>query len=163
MGNLLYPVFEGCSSLTKITVGNMCKSLADGSFKNCHSLTEVWIGKNVNTIGAYAFGNCEKLSRIYSLNTNTPICEDETVFENVNKNKCTLYVPDKSTEIYSTTYVWWDFAKITGKDFSGVEETLVDENSKPAEYYNLQGVKVDNPENGIFIKKQGSRTTKTVR
>ena len=32
----------------------------------------------------------------------------------------------------------------------------------PVEYYNLQGVKVENPSNGIFIKKQGSKTTKVV-
>ena len=32
----------------------------------------------------------------------------------------------------------------------------------PVEYYNLQGVKVENPEKGIFIKCQGSKTTKVV-
>ena len=30
------------------------------------------------------------------------------------------------------------------------------------EYYNLQGVKVENPSNGIFIKKQGTKATKVV-
>ncbi len=30
----------------------------------------------------------------------------------------------------------------------------------PVEYYNLQGIKVQNPENGVFIKKQGGKTTK---
>ena len=44
---------------------------------------------------------------------------------------------------------------------TGVEDTMVDENA-PVEYYNLQGVKVANPENGIFIKKQGGRTSKVV-
>lgn len=32
----------------------------------------------------------------------------------------------------------------------------------PAEYYNLQGIKVDKPENGIFIKKQGSKASKVI-
>ncbi|MBQ7941680.1 MAG: starch-binding protein [Muribaculaceae bacterium] len=32
----------------------------------------------------------------------------------------------------------------------------------PVEYYNLQGVKIDNPKNGIFIKRQGSKATKVV-
>ena len=44
---------------------------------------------------------------------------------------------------------------------SGIEEIGVDANA-PVEYYNLQGVKVANPENGIFIKKQGNKTTKVV-
>ena len=41
-----------------------------------------------------------------------------------------------------------------------IEEVATD--NAPIEYYNLQGVKVANPENGILIKKQGSKTTKVV-
>ena len=44
---------------------------------------------------------------------------------------------------------------------SAIEEIGADENA-PVEYYNLQGVKVANPENGIFIKKQGGKATKVV-
>ena len=44
---------------------------------------------------------------------------------------------------------------------SGVEETLANDNA-PVEYYNLQGVKVANPENGIFVKKQAGKATKVV-
>ena len=40
-------------------------------------------------------------------------------------------------------------------------ESINDANA-PVEYYNLQGVKVNNPANGIFIKKQGNKTTKVV-
>ena len=43
---------------------------------------------------------------------------------------------------------------------TGIEE--IEAGANAVEYYNLQGVKVANPENGIFIKKQGSRTTKVV-
>jgi hypothetical protein len=42
-----------------------------------------------------------------------------------------------------------------------IERVDADENA-PIEYYNLQGVKVANPEKGIFIKKQGSKATKVV-
>ena len=43
---------------------------------------------------------------------------------------------------------------------TGVEDITIA--NAPVEYYNLQGVKVARPENGIFIKKQGSKTTKVV-
>ena len=43
---------------------------------------------------------------------------------------------------------------------TAIEEVGVD--AGEAVYYNLQGVKVANPENGIFIKKQGGRTSKVV-
>ncbi|HAW06954.1 MAG TPA: DUF5116 domain-containing protein, partial [Rikenellaceae bacterium] len=32
----------------------------------------------------------------------------------------------------------------------------------PVEYFNLQGVKVSNPENGIFIRRQGGKTSKVL-
>lgn len=42
---------------------------------------------------------------------------------------------------------------------SAVSKVEADENA-PVEYYNLQGVKVAEPANGIFIRKQGAKTTK---
>lgn len=44
---------------------------------------------------------------------------------------------------------------------SGVAEIGVDENA-PVEYYNLQGIRVENPENGLYIVKQGNKVTKKV-
>lgn len=42
---------------------------------------------------------------------------------------------------------------------NAVSKVEADENA-PVEYYNLQGVKVAEPANGIFIRKQGAKTTK---
>ena len=47
-------------------------------------------------------------------------------------------------------------------DGAGVEGVEIDEFDGEAEYYNLQGVKVANPENGLFIKKAGSKATKVI-
>ena len=44
---------------------------------------------------------------------------------------------------------------------TGIVEVGVDADAA-VEYYNLQGVKVANPSNGVFIKKQGNKTTKVV-
>ncbi|MDE6197003.1 MAG: hypothetical protein K2F91_03945 [Muribaculaceae bacterium] len=41
----------------------------------------------------------------------------------------------------------------------GVEMVTVDNNA-PKVYYNLQGVRVANPENGLYIVRQGSKTSK---
>lgn len=43
---------------------------------------------------------------------------------------------------------------------SAIENVAAD--NAAVEYYNLQGVKVANPENGIFVKKQGAKATKVV-
>lgn len=46
---------------------------------------------------------------------------------------------------------------------AAVGDILVDENDKPIEYYNLQGLKVENPEKGsLVIKRQGSKVSKMI-
>ncbi len=44
----------------------------------------------------------------------------------------------------------------------GVEGVEIDEFDGEAEYFNLQGVKVANPENGLYIVKQGSKASKVL-
>lgn len=45
---------------------------------------------------------------------------------------------------------------------SGVEAVEVADENAPVEYFNLQGVRVANPENGLFIVKQGNKVSKQV-
>lgn len=45
---------------------------------------------------------------------------------------------------------------------TGVENVDTDATDAPVEYFNLQGVRVDNPGSGIFIRRQGKAVTKVV-
>ncbi|MDO4319031.1 MAG: hypothetical protein Q4C34_00510 [Bacteroidales bacterium] len=53
-------------------------------------------------------------------------------------------------------------AFVTFTEGNGVSDVAVDANA-PAEYFNLQGVRVANPENGLFIVRQGGNVTKVVK
>lgn len=44
----------------------------------------------------------------------------------------------------------------------GVEGTIATDANAPVKYYNLQGVEIANPENGLFIKKQGAKAEKVI-
>ena len=61
---------------------------------------------------------------------------------------------------------WEDDYKITYGDWidaSGIKNIMVpDSDNTPVEYFNLSGVKVDNPTKGIYIKKQGLRVQKII-
>jgi hypothetical protein len=48
------------------------------------------------------------------------------------------------------------------KDESGIEGVAVDNSNAPVEFYNLQGVRVANPTNGIYVKRQGNTATKVL-
>lgn len=54
----------------------------------------------------------------------------------------------------------WD-SEYTGYQ-AGIEDVEMNEEEAPAVYYNLQGVRVANPANGLFIKKQGNKVSKVV-
>ena len=53
--------------------------------------------------------------------------------------------------------IWVVKGKSTGVDSPIVN---IEDTNAPAEYYNLQGIRVANPSNGIFIRRQGSKVTK---
>lgn len=71
-------------------------------------------------------------------------------------SKVSIYNSENSSRYISRVYALVDGAM---SGIADVEADMVDENA-PVEYYNLQGVRVANPQNGIFIKRQGAKATK---
>ncbi|MCH5228451.1 MAG: choice-of-anchor J domain-containing protein [Muribaculaceae bacterium] len=51
---------------------------------------------------------------------------------------------------------------VAGDADNGAVEGIDADINAPVYFYNLQGMKVNNPENGIFIRRQGSKTTKVI-
>lgn len=47
-------------------------------------------------------------------------------------------------------------------DSSAITEIEAADNDAPVEYFNLQGVRVDNPANGLYIRRQGNKIEKVV-
>lgn len=67
-----------------------------------------------------------------------------------------------TTDVGNDDFNWIYFEIFfNGIGEAGVENILVD-NNQPVEYYNLNGVRVENPSNGIFISKQGDVVKKVV-
>lgn len=61
-----------------------------------------------------------------------------------------------STKTSKITNIEVEFAKIA----TGIESVEVEEGAEAAVYYNLQGVRVANPENGLYIRVQGKTASK---
>jgi hypothetical protein len=53
-----------------------------------------------------------------------------------------------------------DTVTLTVTTEAGVTAVAADDVNAPAVYYNLQGVRVNNPENGLYIRVQGNKATK---
>ena len=76
-------------------------------------------------------------------------------------------VSEKVSETKANIYQYYAGGKVAMYTFevpglpTGIENVEA-EVDVPVEYYNLQGIKVANPSNGLFIKKQGDKTTKVI-
>lgn len=65
-------------------------------------------------------------------------------------------------EFYMVEYIIFD-AVFTGNDDAGIADVVVDNNENaPVEYFNLQGVRVENPAAGLYIRRQGNKSTKVL-
>ena len=77
------------------------------------------------------------------------------VFEKVSETKANIY------QYYAGGKVAMYTLEVPG-DLTGIESVGAEDVEAPVEYYNLQGVKVANPAKGLYIKKQGKKTTKVI-
>ena len=71
-------------------------------------------------------------------------------------NGTTAYIYHYSNATCAAAYKF----EVPNNDPTAIE--VIEAENAPVEYYNLQGVKVANPEKGLFIKKQGNKATKVV-
>jgi len=56
-----YMAFDGCTSLTSVTITHSVTTIGDWAFLSCTSLTSVTIGSSATTIGVGAFCGCTSL------------------------------------------------------------------------------------------------------
>ncbi len=149
--------------MTSIEIPNSVTTIGGFAFNGCEALISATIGESVTTIGFCAFSWCSGLTIINSLNPNPPTI-DEYTFDGISRETCVLNVPSGSKEAYQSAEYWKDFLNINEKDFSGVEEIEADNLSGDieVEYYNLQGVRINEPTPGLYIVRRGDKTTKEI-
>lgn len=96
---------------------------------------------------------------------NVTINEDgSATIVNALMNKTLAYYAEKvSFGAYETVAEGYSLPSLYGdiNNPTGITTVEADENA-PVEYYNLQGVRVANPESGLYIRRQGSKAVKVL-
>ncbi len=156
--------FIGCSALKEIDLTG-CISLSDTeyAFSGCSSLTKVTFASAMK-LSKNMFDDCTSIQTVdWSSYYGEEAPAYVSIFDefDVNFGDITIIVPDAAFDSFKANTKWAKFNLVKASD-AGVDGVEIDENNTPAVYYNLQGVKVVNPENGVFIKVQGNKASKVL-
>ena len=94
----------------EITISNNVQTIEAHVFEKM-AVTSVTFPQTVKNIGDSAFCDCKYLTQITSYSKRVPVITEHT-FENVDKDKCILYVLADYLEKYVDDYYWGDFMDI---------------------------------------------------
>ena len=159
-------MFSYCSVLTTLDLSNFdTKNVTDmnGMFSNCSALTTLDLSsfktQNVTDMSRM-FKDCSALTTIYASDkfVTTACEEDENMFaECANLVGAIPYDENKMGKEmanYTTGY-------FTDKAATGIDAPTVSDDTA-AEYYDLQGRRLNAPQKGVNIVKRGKKTTKVL-
>ncbi len=97
-----------------------------------------------------------KAGEIYEYSHDVKLNSSVSDFDNSN---LVVYLLNKKTGAIENS------CTITGigqYDTAGIESVVTDNSDAPVEYFNLQGVRISEPNGGVFIRRQGSNVTKVL-
>lgn len=112
---------------------------------------------HMREVAAYFIANPDAYLNTIEFELTTPSKVTVGYHKDVNQNNYAMPVFNFRLEYFDPTYKGND---ITGG--SAVNEIEAADANAPVEYYNLQGIRVANPENGLYIVKQGNKVTKRI-
>ena len=105
--------FGGRQRLTAIEIPSRVTSIGSEAFYDCDGLTSIEIPAGVTSIGSEAFYDCDGLTSVKSLIPADNLFEiPADVFNEVNKDACTLYVPFGAKEAYAKKSGWNYFTNV---------------------------------------------------
>ena len=99
--------FAGCSSLTSITIPNAVTEIAFSTFTTCSSLTSITIPNSVKSIGNNSFSNCStntEFGGTYTILAATPPTIQSNTFSDAKINK--IIVPNGTSAVYKSATNW---------------------------------------------------------
>ena len=152
--------FSGCSGLTSLTLPSSVTSIGESAFSGCSGLTSLTLPSSVSSIGESAFSGCSGLSSIY-VNWESPLSIDASTFEDANTGKCILYVPKGTYDDYWISN-WGIFENIVEYDPTGIDHITTSGEAKEISRYAADGQRLEVPAKGLNIVKYSDGCVKKV-
>ena len=127
--------------------------ISRGVFKGCKEITGLHLSSTLRTLGSYAFYDCYNIETIISLIPGEKLfAVDATVFGNIDKGICKLYVPGGALDAYKLTEGWNLFENIielSDEEMRNMDNTLICDDER--NITDLAGRAVKSPTKGVYI------------
>lgn len=162
MKEIGFSAFQGCKSLTSVTIPSGVKYISSFTFRDCESLRFINLPSDLKYIGEEAFEGCTGLTSIYAF-MEKPCEIDETTFENETIINATLYVPKGSLLDYWDDNQWKKFMNIEEFDVTSIGSLNTNVNDvQEVSRYSDNGQRLNTPAKGLNIVKYNNGTVKKI-
>ena len=104
------------TAISSFVIPDAVTSIGYMAFNGCASLTGVTIGESVDSIATHAFGGCPGLSRVVCKALTPPKLTAENCFDAGTYASATLFVPRRALNEYRTAQFWNLFERIEAID-----------------------------------------------
>ena len=152
-------ILSTCRNLVTVEIADGLTTIPERCFYSCLALKTVSIPMTVKEIGKMAFEYCDNLESILN-NSSTPQVLKTDIMKDKLYETVVLKVPTNSVAMYRKAEIWSKFKTVEGDD-SGVDMLEEDSDAKAA-YYDMNGVRVENPSKGLYIKIEGKKASKVI-
>lgn len=156
--------FDQNSKLTSVIIEDGVETIGFNAFHWCDAIKEFTLPSTLTSIGSYALEWCDALEKVtcYAV---VPPTAGMWAFDFDTVATVPIYVPKGSVDAYRAADEWSDFKNYQELDetITGIENIVVNSQAEAVRYFNLQGVQVSNPDNGVFLKMEGSKVTKVMK
>jgi len=112
-------VFASCKKISSIIIPSTVKQIGTSVFSSCVSLSSVTILSTDYYLDFDAFEGCINLTAIKTFNP-IPQGQGSSLFKDVDKNACTIYVPNGSKGSFLTNTFWGEFKNIVEFSTTGL-------------------------------------------
>ena len=138
--------FNGCSSLTGITLPDSLTNIGDLAFNHCQNIKSITIPENVASIGQEAIAWCTNLETMTVKATTPPTLGSNALPDELS----TIYVLEETVDTYKSADGWKDYSSKIQATIPSIIVTYTDGTIK--KYYYLTKIESQTIENRGKIK-----------
>jgi len=154
---------RGCTQINKLTLPEGVETIGREVFAATTNERQMplVLPSTMKHIGEGAFDGSTQFADVTCHAVVPPVIDDDRFFTDAaTRSQMTLYVPQEAVEAYRSAPVWQDFDIQT---ILGVSDIAADGVDAPATYYNMQGIRVEAPGHGLYIRRDADGTARVVR